>query len=134
MADEFMIPNTHFSPEEYEAASGQEAPERVKIWRQTFGPGKSPSGARFRNEISVCTRCHHVTVTRLLPPGECFGTTGRKVRRMDAMSLEAFQRWGHRMSDRQLKALVNEPCAGIRMSPTAEIGYRWLEGTNVETI
>lgn len=114
------------SPEEHEAAFGDRADGRIRIWRQTYGPGERPSGARFRDEVAVCTRCGIVTVDHLLPPGECFGTTGRKVRQMDAMSPDALRRWGVKMSDRQLKALVDEPCDGIRMPPTAETGYRWV--------
>ena len=119
------------SPEEYAAALGAPPPSRVKIWRSTYGPGTRPTGARFRDEVQVCTRCRAVTITRLLPGPECFGTTGRKIRRMDAMSPEAFRRHGHLLSDRQLKVLVDEPCDGIRMAPTAELGWRWLKGEEI---
>lgn len=116
------------SPEEFQAAHGAPPPPRTKIWRMTYGP-QTPT--RSRPEIQVCTRCRTVTITRLLPGPECFGTTGRKIRRMDAMSPEAFRRHGHLLSDRQLKVLVDEPCDGIRMAPPAELGYRWLEGEEI---
>ncbi|OGQ90396.1 MAG: hypothetical protein A2289_00270 [Deltaproteobacteria bacterium RIFOXYA12_FULL_58_15] len=119
----------HLSPEEHEAAYGDRADHRVKIWRETFGPGKRPSGARFRDEVLVCVRCGNVASTHMAPGPRCFGTTGRKVRRMDAMSPEAFKRWGHKLSDAQLKALVLEPCEGFRMHPVAEVGYCWLDGS-----
>ncbi len=121
------------SPEEHEAAHGDRADHRVKIWHQTFGPGKRPSGARFRDEVLVCVCCHNVALSHMAPGEQCFGTTGRKVRRMDAMSPEAFKRWGHRLSDEQLKAMVPEPCDGFRMSPVAEVGYRWLDGLAIRT-
>lgn len=126
-----MIRPEELSPEELLAATG-ETPERVRVWREVHGPGRRRTGARFRDEVMVCPRCRNVTATRLLSGSECFGTTGRMIRRMDAMSPEAFRRWGHRMSDKQLKKLVPEPCNGLRMSPTAEIGYRWLEGTKID--
>ena len=118
------------SPEEYEAAFSRPPPERTRIWRQTYGP-RNP--VRFRDEIQVCTRCKTVTITRLLPGPQCFGTTGRKIPRMDAMSPDVFRRYGHKLSDRQLKALVDEPCDGVRMAPTAEQGHRWLEGVLISS-
>lgn len=127
-----MIRPEELAPEEHLAAYGDRADHRTKIWRQTFGPGQRPSGARFRDEVGVCTQCKNVTISRLSPPGECFGTTDKMVRRMDAMSSETFQRWGHKLSDTKLKQLVPEPCDGIRMSPTAELGFRWLGGHRLE--
>ncbi len=126
-----MIRVEDMSPEEHLAAHGTRADHRVKVWRQTYGPGKRHTGARFRDEVRVCSGCCGVTATRLLPGPECFGTTGRTVRRMDAMSPDALRRWGHRLSDAQLREQVQEPCRGTRMSPTAELGYRWLEGTRL---
>ena len=126
-----MIRAQDLHPEEHLAAFGDRAEHRVEIWREVHGPGQRWNGARFRDEVAICARCGHVTVSRQMPPGRCFGTTGRKVRRVDAMSPDALKRWGHRMSDRQLKALVPEPCDGIRMPPTAELGARWLEGERI---
>jgi hypothetical protein len=113
------------SPEEHQAVFGDRADHRVKIFRQTFGPGQRPSGARFRDEVLVCSRCGHVASTHQAPGPQCFGTTGRKVRRMDAMSSDALRRWGHRLSDAQLTSLVDEPCDGVRMSPICDQGYCW---------
>jgi hypothetical protein len=118
------IRREELSPEEHEAVFGDRADNRVKVWRETFGPGD----LRFRNEVFVCTGCARVTITKLVPGEQCHGTTGRMVRKMDAMSPEVFKRWGHKLSDKQLKHLVPEPCDGVKVHPTTEVGYRWLDG------
>lgn len=131
-----MIRRRELSPEEHLAAHGTRADHRVRVWRRTYGPGARPNGSRFRDEVAVCTRCRAVTVSRLLGPGLCIGTTGRRVRRMDAMSpgalRELIDRGGRWVTDEKLRALVPEPCPGRRMSPTAEVGHRWLEGETIE--
>ncbi|KKM61115.1 hypothetical protein LCGC14_1535000 [marine sediment metagenome] len=119
-----MIRSEDLHPEEHLAVFGTRADHRVEIWRDVHGPGRQ----LFRDEVAVCSRCRHVTLT----PGPCLGTTGRTVRRVDAMSPDEFKRWGRRMSDRQLKAPVREPCPGTRMHPTAELGKRWLEGERIQ--
>lgn len=99
----------------------------MAIYRHTYGPGERPTGARFRDEVRVCSGCRTVTISRLLGGEMCFGTTGRRVPRREAMSPDALER-DVRRGRADLDELVDEPCPGIKMSPTAELGWRWLPG------
>lgn len=118
-----FIPSS-LSPEEHEAAYGQRCDGRVKVWRQTYGPGQHPSGARFRNEVTVCTSCGHVIVSSACPGSRCHQTDPSKlVRRSDVLDRKALRPW---MPDAFLKQLVPAPCNGLRIPPVVEAGYFWL--------
>jgi hypothetical protein len=101
--------------------------DRIKVWRQTYGANQRPSGARFRDEITVCTRCHHVVVSSADPGKHCHQTDASQlVRRVDVLDPEILRHHGHRLSDRYLQKLVPAPCRGLRISPVVEAGYFWL--------
>ena len=98
----------------------------IQIHRDVFGPGERSNGARFRDEISVCTRCNRVTVTRVDGGTQCHGRLEDKlVRRIDAMSAAARNGFGRRLSPVQRNKLVPAPCDGLRLPPTAIRGPRW---------
>lgn len=119
------------SPEEHQAVFGDRADHRVKVWRQTYGPGERASGARFRDEVCVCTAgCGTVApASRVSAGAPCLGHhPTKKVRWMDAVSGPALQRALKYKSDEWLKRLVAEPCKGILIPPTVEQGHFWLDG------
>jgi len=77
---------------------------RIEVWRQTYGPGERPTGARFRDEITVCSSCHRTNIAKLWPAGS--GCLGRWVEG---------EPFGH-----------YERCTGNAYPPTAALGWRWL--------
>jgi hypothetical protein len=76
--------------------------EIVKVYRDVHGPGERRNGARYRDEILVCTRC-----AAFLKPG----------------------RWPYpEEGERHHMVQGGGYCDGLLLSPVAERGWRWLEG------
>lgn len=81
---------------------------RVKVIRDVHGPGERENGARYRDEILVCTRCKAMAA-----PG----------------------RWPYpEEGDRHCHILHSYPqgCDGLLLAPVAERGPRWLRGVRVD--
>ena len=101
--------------------------DRIQVWRQTYGPGQRPSGARVRDEVTVCTVCSHVAVSSACPGSHCHQTDPRKlVRRMDVMDPAVLRQHGRKLSGAYLQRRVPSPCSGLRISPAVEAGCFWL--------
>lgn len=75
--------------------------DRIEISRDVFGPSESATGARFRDEVVVCSACR-IVYRRVYAGCECL--VGGK---------------------------PGAPCRGRLFPPTAERGIYWLEGTEI---
>jgi len=104
------------------------------VYRDVFGPGQRSNGARFRDEVVVCTRCKHVYIARMFPGGRCpLGTTGRLVPRHEVMRKSGFKTYRRHMTAEKLEELVPEPCDGILLPPIAWRGWSWNPGVKFTT-
>ncbi len=74
---------------------------RVAIFRDVYGAGARQSGARFRDEVLVCSACRKV-YRRVAPGFDCFAGGSR-----------------------------GAPCTGRLFPPVAERGYRYLAGARI---
>lgn len=97
--------------------------DEIKIYRDVFGPGERRSGARFRDEVRVCTCCRTVVRTLGTRWDACLSQEGKKVPRRTVLS-EDYNGPGLR-SSRWLDALVPTPCKGKLFPPSAELGWRY---------
>ncbi len=96
--------------------------DEIKIYRDVFGPGERRSGARFRDEVRVCTCCRTVVRTLGTRWDACLSQEGKKVPRRTVLPERSLT---FRPSDRWLDALVPTPCKGKLFPPSAELGWRY---------
>ena len=82
--------------------------QSVKVIRDVHGPGERQNGARYRDEILVCTRCK-----AMLKPGRWpYPEEGEP----HYFSQHSYPRG----------------CDGLLLSPVAERGPRWLRGQKLD--
>lgn len=104
----------------------------IKIHKLTFGPGARPNGARFRNEVLVCSRCHRVIANSegfvgMLCHGEHPTETTRRGDNILALyGPLARDRWIRTArGTRSMREIVPALCGGKHFPPIEDQGWRY---------